>query len=153
MKFVILHVPVKSFPTIDITFMNTVMCAKNNLETCNVYNTKSFSGSSSSFNSLWRSLTYISQLNITRDGIIHKETRFYERNTDNIPGYISSNSFSIRKSEGGVSIFFKFNIDYRITEINSSSSEINEFVHIKLQVPRFKKKIAVYPSPYHNILT
>ena len=71
----------------------------------------------------------------------------------NIPGYISFKSVRWESFGGGVSVFHKNNLDFRITEINNISLENIESVYIKLETPRSKKKklIAVYRLPYHKI--
>ena len=122
------------------------MCAKNMLETCNIFSIDSLKSSSNKFNGLFllslnvRSCSknfdvfssYIYKLNIMTDVIILTETRFSEGNTDNNPCYVSFNSARSEKSGGAVSVFLKNDLDCRITEINNVSSESIEFVHIKL---------------------
>ena len=136
-------------------------------ENCNSYNQETFNNESVNRDGLFvmnfniRSLykngccfsAYIDGLNKKPDVVVLSETWLKDGSYDDLPGYKAFNSVRTEKLGGGLSIFCRNNLDYKILEVSNSNTEVMEYVHVQLHNANKKpiNIVGIYRAPGHGV--
>ena len=87
------------------------------------------------------------------DLIVLGETWFNDTNNCNLPGNKAFNSVRTEKTGGGLLIFCRNYVSFKVLEVSNSDTEVHEHAHVKFHSP-YKKTINIigtYRASSHGV--